>query len=734
MKKFLSFLFFVAITVIVNAQGLATGVEMKGDVKDGSLVFTFENRSNKTIANCNFKLELPEGITVKPKGKKYMYEEGDATEGMTFTVSFAKGKYTITVYDGEFDETAGNTIISLPLEGELAGQATVSSIAFGDPDGNNISRPEDFKVDLSTTPAPTPTGSVELMGEVKDGSLVFTFENTTGKTISNCAFQFTLPDGMTLALNGSTYKYEKGDATAGMTFSIGRNSNKYTVMVNGGKFNESAGNTIITLPLEGTSGGKATVSDIVFADASGNVLSHPDGFTLNIPSITPPPTPTSDVELKGEVKDGNLVFTFENKSGKTIANCNFKLTLPEGVSVKPKGKKYMYEEGDATEGMTFSIAFKNSQYTITIYDGEFDETAGNTIISLPLEGELAGQATVSSIAFGDADGNNICRPEDFKVDLATTPTPTPTGSVDMMGEVKDGSLVFTFENTTGKTISNCTFQFTLPDGMTLAPNGSTYKYEKGDATAGMTFSIGRNSNKYTVTVNGGKFNEAAGNTIITLPLEGTSGGKATVSNIAFADASGNVLSRPDGFTLNIPSITPPPTPTSDVELKGEVKDGNLVFTFENKSDKIIANCNFTLALPEGVTLVPKKSKFEYKEGDATEGMTFSVKQCSGTTDKWNITVYDGEFDETAGNTIITLPLQGTSGGEATVSNIAFGDRDGNNISRPADFTVNIPSITITGSVDMKGEVKDVWYLHLRTPQKGILLIATSNLCSLRVSQ
>ena len=124
-------------------------VELKGAVKDGSLVFKFENTSGKTIANCNFKLELPEGITVKPKGKKYEYEVGDATADMTFSVAFAKGKYTITVYDGEFDETAGNTIISLPLEGELAGQATVSSIAFGDPDGNNISRPADFTIELA---------------------------------------------------------------------------------------------------------------------------------------------------------------------------------------------------------------------------------------------------------------------------------------------------------------------------------------------------------------------------------------------------------------------------------------------------------------------------------------------------------------------------------------------------------------------------------------------------------
>jgi len=281
MKKILSLLLFSAMALFANAQN---PVDLKGEVKDGSLVFTFVNNSGKTIANCNFQLQLPEGVSVKPKGKKYAYEEGDATEGMTFSVAYnaTSNKYTITVYDGEFDESLGNTIISLPLEGELTGEATVSSIAFGDPDANNICRPDAF--------------TIKLGGEVS----------------------------------------------------------------------------------------------------------------------------TNPVDLFGKVDNGSLVFTFKNNSGKTIANCNFQLQLPEGVSVKPKGKKYAYEEGDATEGMTFSVAYNatSNKYTITVYDGEFDESLGNTIISLPLEGTLSGVATVSSIAFGDPDANNICRPEAFTIDLA----------------------------------------------------------------------------------------------------------------------------------------------------------------------------------------------------------------------------------------------------------------------------------------------------------------------------
>ena len=149
MKKILSLLVLAAFAVFANAQGFGL-VKLTGAVEEGSLVFKFENTSGKTIANCNFKLELPEGISVKPNGKKYTYEEGDATEGMTFSIAFKNNKYTITVYDGEFDETAGNTIITLPLVGDLAGQATVSSIAFGDPDGANIDRPADFTIDLAT--------------------------------------------------------------------------------------------------------------------------------------------------------------------------------------------------------------------------------------------------------------------------------------------------------------------------------------------------------------------------------------------------------------------------------------------------------------------------------------------------------------------------------------------------------------------------------------------------------
>ena len=156
MRKILSLLLFIAIAISTTAQNKPS-VTLNGAFKDGSLVFTFKNTTGKTIANCDFKLVLPECAELIPKGKKYQCEEGDATEGMTFSVqaNSAKTKYSVAVYDGEFDETQGHTIIYVPVklkEGyeKFAGVVTVSDINFGDPDGANIYSPENFTIDMAT--------------------------------------------------------------------------------------------------------------------------------------------------------------------------------------------------------------------------------------------------------------------------------------------------------------------------------------------------------------------------------------------------------------------------------------------------------------------------------------------------------------------------------------------------------------------------------------------------------
>ncbi len=657
-------------------------VDLKGEVKDGDLVFTFENTTGKTIANCNFQFTLPESMSVmlNSTGKKFMYEKGDATEDMTFSVAFKNDKYTVVVYDGKFNEEAGNTIISLPLQGKFGGKANVSNIAFGDPNGNNISQPENLSIDIP--------GNVELKGEVKDGNLVFSFENTTGKAITNCNFQFTLPEGVTLNSNGETYQYAEGDATAGLAFIVAFSDNQYSVRVYAGEFKESAGNTIISLPLQGKAGGKATVSNIIFNGSNGNIISKPRDFTINVPTIN-----TGSVELKGEVKEDDLVFTFDNKTGKTIGTCSFEFELPEDISLIPIGNYFDYDEGDATAGMKFSVALKGNKYVVTVSGGKFNEKAGNTIISLPLQGKTGGKAIVSSIAFSDPDGYNITsQSNDFTMDIPNL----ISGEINMKGEVKNGSLVFTYENTTGKTIANCNFQFELPEGITLIPNGNSYLYDEGDATESMTFSIAFKNNKYSITVYGGEFNETAGHTIISLPLQGKAGGKATVSSIAFGGSNGTNISTPEDFTIELPVAT------YGVDMKGEVKDRNLVFTFENNTGRTIGTCNFQFELPEGVSIKKSGKKYMFEASDATAGMTFYVT-CNNN--KYTVAAFGGEFNEAAGNTIISLALQGRSGGNATISNIAFGDSKGNNISRAEDFTIDIPS-TVIGGIDLKGEVKE----------------------------
>ena len=197
MKKILSLLFFAAIAVFANAQTL----KFDGKLQEGNLVFTYENTTGKTIANCNFQLKFPEGVSIKlnSTGKKYLYEKGDATEDMSnFDIKYSEktGKYTIAIYNGEFDDEAGNTIVSLPLDGELKGEAAVTNIAFGDPDENDfevsygVSFP-DFIIDLATA---IKSISAE---ETKSGVIY----NLNGQRVSKATKGIYVVDGKKVAVS-----------------------------------------------------------------------------------------------------------------------------------------------------------------------------------------------------------------------------------------------------------------------------------------------------------------------------------------------------------------------------------------------------------------------------------------------------------------------------------------------------------------------------------------------------
>ena len=234
-----------------------------------------------------------------------------------------------------------------------------------------------------------------IAGRRKRHIIIFNTEN-----LEQVSIKFNFDRKLNRRFLSSSSKKDGSVLSKTLTFNIECNNDVYTVAVFGGEFDETAGNnTIISLPLQGKSGGEASVSDITFEDTENNRISQSDGFTIDV----------DGVEMNGEEKDGSLVFTFENTSGKAIASCNFQFTLPEGISLIPNGESYFYEEGNATAGMKFYITSSNNVYTVTVYDGEFNEIAGNTIISLPLQGSSKGVATVSNIAFSGSDGSNISR-------------------------------------------------------------------------------------------------------------------------------------------------------------------------------------------------------------------------------------------------------------------------------------------------------------------------------------
>ena len=307
---------------------------------------------------------------------------------------------------------------------------------------------------------------VKFLPSVDGNNLVIKYENNSGKKIANCNFQLKFDEGVSIAKK-STGKpnYKKGGATEEMesaSCAYNETTGKYTFAIYGGIFDDAADGVIVSFPLEGDLTDKNVVfSNIGFGDPDEVNICRPAEFTFLLAKGEEPADP---VVLTGKVEEGNLVFTYENNSGKKIANCNFQLKFDEGVSIAKKSTgKPNYKKGGATEEMeSASCAYNETtgKYTFAIYGGIFDDTADGVIVSFPLEGDLTGKfVTVSNIGFGDPDEVNICRPAEFKIDLAGTAINSISAD-----ETKSGVIY----NLSGQRVSKATNGIFIIDGKKVA--------------------------------------------------------------------------------------------------------------------------------------------------------------------------------------------------------------------------------------------------------------------------
>ena len=308
--------------------------------------------------------------------------------------------------------------------------------------------------------------AVKFVPSVDGSNLVIKYENNSGKQIANCNFQLKFDEGVSIAKksNGKP-NYKKGGATEEMesaSCAYNESTGKYTFAIYGGIFDDTADGVIVSFPLEGDLSGKSvTVSNIGFGDPDEANICRPAEFTFLLAKGEEPADP---VVLTGTVEDGNLVFKYENNSGKQIANCNFQLKFDEGVSIAKKSNgKPNYKKGGATEEMeSASCAYNEStgKYTFAIYGGIFDDTADGVIVSFPLEGDLSGKSvTVSNIGFGDPDEANICRPAEFVINLDGTAINSISAD-----QTKSGVIY----NLSGQRVSKATKGIFIIDGKKVA--------------------------------------------------------------------------------------------------------------------------------------------------------------------------------------------------------------------------------------------------------------------------
>ena len=286
-------------------------------------------------------------------------------------------------------------------------------------------------------------------------------------TITSFTFKFQLPDGVAVA---SKYDEDEGENVD----QILRDKNR----VAGSKWTwdvrpAAGGKTMVTC-FGGTLKNVETTKRIVTIELTGDIKGVVefteaqvvmDGEETNLADFTCPLAAVTDpVVLTGIVEDGNLVFKYENNSGKQIANCNFQLKFDEGVSIAKKSNgKPNYKKGGATEEMeSASCAYNEStgKYTFAIYGGIFDDTADGVIVSFPLEGDLTNKnVVVSNIGFGDPDEANICRPAEFVINLDGTAINSISAD-----QTKSGVIY----NLSGQRVSKATKGIFIIDGKKVA--------------------------------------------------------------------------------------------------------------------------------------------------------------------------------------------------------------------------------------------------------------------------
>ena len=265
---------------------------------------------------------------------------------------------------------------------------------------------------------------------------IITVELNNGETdITSFKFIFRLPEGVAVNVKDVWDDEAEEYVKETQILRVGKRVSKNKLFKYQPTEGEKAGATLVTCydgpAVKNSDETKAIVTIELTGDIKGVVEFTEaqvvmDGTETNLADFTCPlATVTDPVVLTGKVENNNLVFSYENNSGKQIANCNFQLKFDEGVSIALKSNgKIDYKKGGATADVpTVDVKFneKTGKYTVAIYGDTFDDTADGVIVSFPLEGDLTGKnVTVGSIAFGDPDAVNICRPADFVVNLEGT--------------------------------------------------------------------------------------------------------------------------------------------------------------------------------------------------------------------------------------------------------------------------------------------------------------------------
>ena len=634
------------LTFAANETSKTIAVSVSGDTMD-------EDNETLTIAlsNATTGISTASGTgTIRDDDPKFSIADTSVTEGdanavnLVFTVTLSASSTSQLTVD--YAQTGGTATSGTDYTAVTAGTLTfsagdVSKTITVSVTGDTLGEPnETVVITLSNASAGTGISTASGTGTIVDNDLVFSIDSPSvdegDSGFASLTFTVTLGVSSTLQHTVDWAEGTGGTATSGddytaisggtLTFAPSVTSRTITVQVRGDTLDE--GNETVVIELSSPSAGTA----ISTSTGTGTIRDDDLTFSIDSPSVA-----------EGDSGSVNLVFTVTLSAS---VSSQHTVDWAEGTGgTATSGIDYT-----AISGATLTFAPNTTTQTITVSVTGDTTQEGNETVAIELSNATTGIST--------STGTGTIVDDDLTFSI-NSPSVAE-------GDSSTADLVFTV-TLSASASSTHTVDYAQTGG--TATSGTDYTAVSGGT---LTFASGTTSQTITVSVTGDTVDEGAGETVVVMLSNASTG-------ISTATGTGTIADDDPKFSINSPSVT-----------EGDSSSASMTFTVTLSAS---SSTQYTVDYADAGSGTATSGGTDYASISGGT-LTFAPTETSKTV---TVSVAGDTVDEGAGETVV-IALSSATGG----AGISTASGTGTIRDDDPKFSINSPSVTEgdSGSLDM----------------------------------